>query len=631
MRKKVFTAALMLILIFIQPVGLTAHAAGGAAEETDAAFFDGLFKENMKKFNVPGLAFAMVKGGEVVYKNGYGMASIEGNIPVDPDATVFRVGSISKLFTAAAVMRLYEQGRLNLDDDVNKYLDSFKITGKSGKKIMVENLLTHTAGFDERNMGLAAKDRESVLPLEKYLSEYRARVFAEPGTVYSYSNYGMTLAGYIVERVSGAPFSDYIGQNILEPLGMKHSSFDPLSGAVENMAQGYTYANGVQNPVPPDYFNAVPAGGLYSTASDMANFMTAVLQDGIFKENRILKKETVELMEKRQFTYNTEMAGIAYGFHERFAGDLRMLEHTGGWPGFTSLLLIIPDRNAGFFFSYNSGTGNDPGMMNDVANSIIDRYYPEARDENVRTESSGTEAAALHSGTYKPLGGFSLYNVEKIMSLLSQVTITADRENHLVLSSALSGGSGGIRWSGSGAGLFECEEEAYKDYKMAFSDDGRYMYIGLSTYEKLPWYEAAGFQLIVLGAFALVFLAGLLLWPARSIVRRLRKKAPLKSKLPEALTGAICILDLLFILSFGVAMAVFQNDLLHGITSGLAIVLSIPFLATLLALIQAVFVIGGRNRGLFAGAARAYYLFFAVCHLAFVPFLNYWNLIGFKF
>lgn len=622
-----------LVIIFVLMLGMqvSVYAADGELKKADPDFFDGLIKENMEKADIPGLTFIMTRDGEVAYKKGYGTSNLRDNTPVNPDTTIFRVGSISKLFTTAAVMQLYEQGKLDLDEDINKYLEAFKINNRFGKKITIANLLTHTAGFDERSLGLAAKDRESVIPLEKYLSEYKPQVFVEPGTVYSYSNYGMSLAGYIVEKVSGIPFGDYVEQNILKPLEMQHSSFIPPSAAIENMAQGYVYSSGVQNPIPADYFNSVPAGGLYSTASDMANFMTAILRGGSYKGHQILKKETVEEMERRHFSYRPDMPGVAYGFHERYANNQRILEHTGGWFGFTSMLFIIPDRNVGIFFSYNTGNGNDPGIINNIVKSIMDRYYPSEQNINESGEPSGTEVSALHDGTYRLLGEYSMYNVEKIISLLSQLTVTTDSKSSFVLSSAISPGSGGIRWSSSGAGLFKSNDAGYTDYKLAFSNDGRYMYLDLNTLEKLPWYESAGLHIIALAAFILVFAAGLLLWGARSIVRRLRKKIPMKRKTPEVITGVICILNLLFIVLFALILTVFQSDVLHGYKAGLTIVLSIPIITTLLALLQAVLAINYRRKGLFAGITLAYYLFFVICHLAFVPFLYYWNLIGFKF
>lgn len=629
MHKKIISK-LIIIFVLIMGAQISVYAAGGDLKETDADFFDRLFKENMEKADIPGLTFIMTRDGEVVCKKGYGTSNIQANTPVSPDTTVFRVGSISKLFTTAAVMQLYEQGRLDLNDDVNKYLGAFKINNRFGKKIAIINLLTHTAGFDERNIGLSAKDRESVIPLEKYLSEYKPQVFAEPGTVYSYSNYGMSLAGYIVEKVSEIPFGDYVEQNILKPLGMQHSSFIPSSAVIENLAQGYIYSSGTQNPIPADYFNSVPAGGLYSTASDMANFMTALLQGGSYKGNRILTKESVEAMERRQFSYRPDMAGIACGFHERYANNQRILEHTGGWFGFTSMLFIIPDRDTGLFFSYNSGNGNDPGIIENIVNSVMDRYYPSESNINEGGEPPGAEISAFHDGTYRPLGGYSRYTVEKIMSLLSQVTVTTDSRNSIVIDSAISPGSGGSRWSSPGAGLFQCDDAGYRDYKLAFSNDGRYMYLGLSTFEKLPWYESAGLHVILFAAFIFIFAAGLLLWAVRSVVRRLKKKAPMKGKMPEVITGVVCILNLLFLLLFALILTVFQNDVLHGYTAGLMIVLAIPIITTLLVLIQAVLAINYKNRGFFKGTTLAYYLFFAICHLAFVPFLYYWNLIGFR-
>lgn len=634
MNKKALIILLILAIAsaFVSPGA--AYAAGGDLKGSAAGFFDGLFKENMEKYHVSGLAFVMVKDGAIVYKKGYGTANIEDNIPVDPDVTVFRVGSVSKLFTTAAVMQLSEQGRLDLNDDVNKYLDSFKIKNRFDEKITISNLLTHTAGFDERVIGMAAKEKKDVLPLEKYVSEFSPQVFVKPGTVYSYSNYGMTLAGYIVEKASGVPFNEYTEKNILNPLDMRHSSFDPSSAVTADLAQGYTYSNGVQNPVQQDFLNVVPAGGLYTTASDMANFITAVLQDGSFNGKQIMKKETAADMKKQHFTCSSDMAGIAYGFHEKFANGQRLIEHTGGWSDFTSLLTVIPEQNAGFFFSCNSGEESSSGITTDVTDKIMDMYFPASAESGKNTgisgEKTGEKVPASFNGTYEALGGYSMYSIEKIMRLLKQMDVRTDDEGFLTFSHALSGSEGRTRWTWSGSGLFKCNDARLRDYRMTFSSDGRYMYIDQSAFKKLAWYETASFQLIVFIFFIVVFLAGVLLWPIRGMVRRIRRKPPAKHKLPEALTGIVCILNLLFLILLGTALFIFRNDMLYGIPMGLAAVMFIPVISALLVLLMAAVIFTNWKRGYLTRAGKIYYVFFTLCQAAFIPFLYYWNLIGIK-
>src|SRR5881409_3574079 len=193
-------------------------------------FLDALIPSQLRNRNIAGAVVSVVKDGQVLFQKGYGYADVEAERPVLPDQTLFRPGSISKLFTATAVMQLVEQGKLDLDRDVNDYLD-FKIPEAYGKPITLKNLLTHTPGFEEQIKDLFT-DRPEPPPLEQYMKTHiPGRIFS-PGTIPAYSNYGATLAGYIVERVSGQPFDNYIENHIFNPLGMKHSTFrQPLPAA----------------------------------------------------------------------------------------------------------------------------------------------------------------------------------------------------------------------------------------------------------------------------------------------------------------------------------------------------------------------------------------------------------------
>ncbi|NMM65966.1 beta-lactamase family protein [Clostridium sp. P21] len=189
-------------------------------------FADKMFNEQLKKFNVPGAVFTVVKDNKVIFEKGYGYSDLNKKTPVDPKTTVFRAASVSKTFTATAVMQLKEKDKVNLNEDVNKYLKDFKIDNKYSKPVTLNNLLTHTAGFDEKFI------KES--QIESYLQEKSLKdnlisrprpIIREPGEIPQYSNYGMSVAGYAVESITGVPFNKYIEDNILKPLNMTNSSF----------------------------------------------------------------------------------------------------------------------------------------------------------------------------------------------------------------------------------------------------------------------------------------------------------------------------------------------------------------------------------------------------------------------
>ncbi|HHY09766.1 MAG TPA: beta-lactamase family protein, partial [Firmicutes bacterium] len=318
----------LLILFFTSP------ARAEKIDETDlAAFFAGIFAAQMEQYRVPGIAAAVVQNGEIIFSQGYGAADLEKQTAVDPKTTLHRAGSNTKLLTWTAVMQLFERGLLDLQRDINDYLD-FTVpeklsNGQPAPPITLHHLLTHTAGLEETINLIRVLQPEDLAPLGEYLSDnLPGRVFP-PGTIMSYSNYGTALAGYIVERVSGQPFIEYIEENILQPLQMKASTLhQPLPEKLaKQMSRGYIYKEGKYYPGDFEYIQVYPAGALTSSAEDMANLMLAFLQLGAFGEERILREETALLMQETHFSSQPHLAGMAYGFIEAEVNGLRALTH----------------------------------------------------------------------------------------------------------------------------------------------------------------------------------------------------------------------------------------------------------------------------------------------------------------
>src|SRR3989475_228308 len=347
-----------------QPPIPTTHELTAADVE---AFLAGVMPLQLAREDIAGAVIMIVKDGKVLFKQGYGYADVEKKVAVSPDNTLFRPGSISKLFTWTAVMQQVEQGKLDLDRDVNEYID-FKIPAAYGKPITLRNLMTHTPGFEETVQALFVNDAKDLTPLDTYLKEHLpARIFPA-GTTPAYSNYGTGLAGYIVQRVSGQPYFDYIDEHILKPLGMNHSTFrQPLLDDLKPMmSNGYDVAS--QPPKSFEYVNIPPAGSSSVTAADMAHFMIAHLQDGTYEGAQILRPETAKLMHSRQFENLPDMNAMALGFYEEKRNGHRIIGHGGDTQYFHSDLHLIPDANLGFFISYNSaGKGEiGPLMFRDV-------------------------------------------------------------------------------------------------------------------------------------------------------------------------------------------------------------------------------------------------------------------------
>ena len=317
------------------------------------AFADRFFVEQMEKLHIPGVTFIFVQDGEVIYASGYGYANLETGASINTDSSVVRIGSVSKPFVAAAVMQLVEQGKLDLHTDINQYLTEFQLESAFPEPVTLAHLLTHTAGFLDPPYATYT-DPGRVQPLGPFLAENLPSPTNQPGDVFSYSSYGYALAALIVEEVSGTPFDQYVEQNIFSPLRMTHSSYLLSPPLPEHMVTGYQYRDGEQFPQPVDYDDDYPGGSIVSTAEDMSHFMLAHLGDGCYQGACILKPTTLAEMHKRQAETPYEGQNVTFGFIEGITDSQRLLGHSGAIRGFASSLDLLPEHNAGYFFSFNA-------------------------------------------------------------------------------------------------------------------------------------------------------------------------------------------------------------------------------------------------------------------------------------
>ena len=392
-------------------------------KEDVGAFLDGIVPQQLARENVAGVTLVVVKDGQVLFSRGYGYSDVEKKAPVLPETTLFRPGSVSKLFTWTAVMQQVEQGKIDLDKDINEYLD-FKIPDAFGKPITMKHLLTHTPGFEEQIKDLFSKAENPDLgPYVK--THIPARIF-EPGANPAYSNYGTALAGYIVERVSGKPFTQYVDENIFKPLGMTYSTFaQPLpANLAPHMSKGYRL--GTDAPVDFEVVTAYPAGSLSSSAADMAKFMIAHLQDG----NGILKPETAKLMHDRLLPQDPSMNSMAHGFYEESKNGLRIIGHGGDTIAFHSDLHLIKEKNVGFFISYNSGGKGEASSRTMIWEALLDRYYPYTIPQGDSTNAK--EEAQSVAGNYESSrrSETSFFNMA---SLLGQAAVTPTEDGKLII------------------------------------------------------------------------------------------------------------------------------------------------------------------------------------------------------
>jgi CubicO group peptidase (beta-lactamase class C family) len=380
------------------PAPATAHA----LDATDAnAWLDGFMPYALKSGGIPGAVVLVVKDGQVLTERGYGYSDEKTQAPVDPKTTMFRPGSISKLYTWTAVMQQVEAGKLNLDADINQYLD-FKIPPRDGKPITLRNLMTHTGGFEETIKHLITSNPKKLYKLGDILRLWVPERIYAPGEVPAYSNYGAALAGYIVQRVAGEPYAVYIDRHILQPLGMEHSTFEqPLPDRFKPfMSKGYMQSG--QPPKPYELIAAAPAGSSAISGDDMAKFMIAHLQDGRYGSVQILKPETAKLMHTMQNQPTPPFPGMALGFYRSDKNGHVIIAHGGDSVLFHSDLNLFINDGVGLYISMNSPgkAGAAQTVRSQLLQEFADRYFPAAPQPNLPTLSTAKADAKAVAGTY---------------------------------------------------------------------------------------------------------------------------------------------------------------------------------------------------------------------------------------
>jgi CubicO group peptidase (beta-lactamase class C family) len=471
----------------------------------------------------PGAVVVVVTRDAQVFAKGYGFADIQAQKPFTADATLVRPGSISKLFTGIAVMQLVDQGKLDLDRDINDYIDFAIPTPQGGVPVTLRRLLTHRAGFEEHVKGLFSRDREPQ-PLGRWLAENMPRRLFPKGDVEAYSNYGVALAGYIVERVSGEPYAAYVQRHILGPLGMRHSTFQqPLPDDLAPlMAKGYR-----QSDKPPWAFfettAAAPAGALSATADDMGRFIRALINGGELDGVRILSKARLDEMMAPAHATPAGYLGLAF-FGTKVAGH-DAVGHEGATMTFFSHLTIFPKQGIGVLVS-RDGIGeikslSDLYELPNPARVIAQRFLPEAPaalDASTGSVASDADVAGIYQPSRRAESSFL-----RLSALLAQIVIKVDSAGQARRFFAI--------WPyGEGAPLKRVERNLYEGpsgARVAFVDDdgsGSYLAVPAVPLLRVPWSLDLRWIAPALIVSTLVALLTLLAWPVAALWRCWRKR-----------------------------------------------------------------------------------------------------------
>jgi|GEM_PF-616661 len=386
--------------------------------ESDRAFFDREIASMMEQHNVPGVAAVLVRRDGVEFTAGYGFADLQRRSPIDPERTVFPLGSISKLLTSIAALQLVDSDAVDLHTDVRTYLHDAPIDHRFDAPITLHHLLTHTDGFDARWLvGGAARVPEKVLPLSAMIARLPPRTLP-PGEVYVYSDVGITLAGYLVERVSRQPFADYVEQRIFRPLGMTRTTFSPRREFYSrDRATGYEYdRQGRFRATPIVYPHANPASGVTAPVADIAPLIEELLRAFRTGTSALLGPDSIKWLGAKRFAHHPSFPGTGYGFYEFLHHGRRALVHGGMLPGFTAVLVLLPEADVGVCIAANR-FDLIAALEDDLLRKIIDRFAPPPPAPAPPIAVAPPAPAAARLGGRYRCDQYSRFSIDKIFVL----------------------------------------------------------------------------------------------------------------------------------------------------------------------------------------------------------------------
>lgn len=485
------------------------------------AWLDGFMPFALARSDIAGGMVVVVRDGKVVLQKGYGLADVSVGTPMSAEATLIRPGSVSKLVTWTAVMQLVERGALDLDVDVNRYLD-FAIPPFEGQPVTLRQLMTHTAGFAETARHLISDDLADVMPLDRYLCENLPTRIVAPGTTPAYSNYGAALAGYLVERASGVGFDDYVERHVFAPLGMERSSFrQPLPEALQPLvSQVYDRASGEAQPY--EIVIPAPAGSLATTGADMGRLMIAHLEGG----RGLMRPSTASLMHDTVTRLVPPLNGMALGFYEQEVNGRRAIGHGGDTEYSHAQLMLFPSEGVGLFVALNSNGA--PGAASAIRASLLqefaDRYLPAPPQDQERVDG---ETAAAHAaqmvGRYAPSRG-SPTNFLSILNLVEPMQVGVDPDGALTVPSVTGLADQPQQWietepyvwsNAAGDGRIAAVVEDGQVVRLSFDAASPFL-----VFDRVPFARDPAWLVPAVAASVLVAAVSALAWPVGAMARR---------------------------------------------------------------------------------------------------------------
>ncbi len=590
-------------------------------------------QRQLREGGIVGAAVAVVKGGQVLLSQGYGYSDLAEQTPVNGDTTLFRAGSVSKLFTGTAVMQLVEQQQLQLDADVNDYLQQalLRIPATYPEPVTLKNLLTHTGGFEVNSFGyMQARSAADLKPFGVVLAEHMPARVRPPVTDFSrgegaaYCNWCVALAGYVVAQRTGLSFDDYMDEQLFRPLDMHHSSFrEPLPANLQGqLSKGYLGGAAYQAHGLQYYHDMAPAGGLSASAGDMARFMLAQLQLGRYQDRRILSEASARLMQSRQLSPSPYLNGGGLGWIEKYWNGRRVIWHPGSTVYFCSELYLLPEEEFGLYVVYNSTAGR--AYAGALMRRIMDDYFPAELPDMQPTQQT-RPTLTPYPGVYAPTAR-SLTTWEKIYTWSAASDVALDAQGALLMRPA--GSAGGKPWiapdthpavlrAADGDSMIQLAQPA---------DSARYV-LGPDPFlpsVALDRLDTPAFNQGAMRIFGTVFAVGLLL--AVLAAWRRRHAAERRSYWLAATLSLSNLLTLHFIKA---VLQINPLDMMISLAPQLYAVfaLGLTSLALCTALLYQL-AIGWKSD--WPARARLGGCLLAGCAVAFLAWLDHWNLLGFN-
>ncbi|BDA68583.1 hypothetical protein CAL7716_027490 [Calothrix sp. PCC 7716] len=443
--------------------------------------------------------------------------------------------------------------------------------------------------------------------------------------------------GYLVEKISGASFIEYINKNIFQPLNMRRSTFlqPPPAPLTNDLAVGYQYQNGKYQAVPYLYLNIAPAAAMSTTATDMANFMIAHLLQGRYENSRILEPDTVRLMHQTHFSEHPKLPGTGYSFRERLENNIRMIGHLGSLRGYSSSLSLMPNRNIGIFIATNSYSG----IHGTFLTKFLDRYFPAPNNEPIKPLSLNNSQLERFTGTYRDME-YPRHTLAKLTSPFKHIIINKGNNGDLVINTPsllFPGSVPKIQLIPVEPMLFKrADSDAFTSFgeengRIAFAFNPLWPKIG--AYERVYWYETVWVQLGIAAFCAIVFLSACIVWPIGYIFNFIRGQASLnrqKNTFAWVIAGVLGTLNLVFLIGLPLSLWLTGWKLAYGVPTIVLALLCLPLITSILSLVLLVFTILVWKNNYWSWMTRTHYSLITLAALIFIPFLAYWNLLGFQ-